>query len=383
VFCCDCTSSMSSYIESAKQNIRKISEKLCSMEAKNMRYGLVCYRDHPPQDSSYATKVFPLTPSISKMQGYVDTMTAEGGGDGPESVACALHEALNSDWRKDAVKVCVVIADAPPHGLGESGDGFPGGCPCGKDPLAIARKMAEQKIIIYSVAVEPNLGGYKNGRAFFKGISQTTHGRYLGLGQAQLLPDVIIGGSAEELDLKKVENDIETEVVKVKSETPSLAGAELEAAVYKNIASKGVKTWHLDVTHQDALIPNESIYMASESLATAQQELDKITATASSLSYASEAIASPVSYSAPSSSSSSPFSAVSNFFSGVFGSSSSSTADVASSPLYSPSAPSSASPMFAPSYSSAPKEYSSQSANVYQDSISQEQVARVMHKNKW
>jgi len=310
----------------------------------------------------------------------VDTMTAEGGGDGPESVACALHEALNSDWRKEAVKVCVIIADAPPHGIGESGDGFPGGCPCGKDPLSIARQMAEQKIIIYSVAVEPNLGGYKNGRAFFKGISQTTHGRYLGLGQAQLLPDVIIGGSAEELDLKKVENDIETEVAKVKSETPSLAGADLEAAVYKNLATKGVKTWHLDVTHQDAFIPNESIYSKSESLSSAKAELEK--ATPSSMSFPSP-VSYPTTASSSSSSSSSPFSAVSNFFSGIFGSSSPS-ADVVSNPLYAPTSLSEPSPLFSsPSLSAAPREYASQSANVYQDSISQEQVARVMHKNHW
>jgi len=128
---------MGSYLESAKQNIRKISERLHAMEAKSMRYGLVCYRDHPPQgtplvpqgspefrlfclvmllDSTYAVKSFPFTPKISEMQAYVDTMSAQGGGDGPESVACALHEALNFDWRKNAVKVCVIIADALPMG---------------------------------------------------------------------------------------------------------------------------------------------------------------------------------------------------------------------------------------------------------------------------
>jgi len=66
VFCCDCTSSMGTYIESAKQNIRKISETIHSMENRDIQYALVCYRDHPPQDSTYATKVFPFTPSIKK-----------------------------------------------------------------------------------------------------------------------------------------------------------------------------------------------------------------------------------------------------------------------------------------------------------------------------
>lgn len=347
---------MSSYIETAKQQIRKIAEKLHSMEAKDMRYGLVCYRDHPPQDSTYATKVFPLTPSISKMQGYVDTMSAEGGGDGPESVACALHEALKSDWRKNSVRVCVVIADAPPHGLGESGDGFPNGCPCGHDPLAIARKMAEEKIIIYSVAVEPSLGNYKNGRAFFKGIAQTTHGRFLSLGQAQLLPDVIIGGSAEELDLKKIEDEIATEVAKVKSESPAIADAEVETRVQKNLADRGLKTWHLDVTHQEAVVENESIFMLNESLASAKEEISKKS-------------------SVPAATTSSGW-GVPSFISGLFGSSSSSA----------PPPPSSSSDSFsgftfAPS-SSSHRDYSSQAANVYKSEVSHEQVSRVMKKNR-
>lgn len=52
-------------------------------------------------------------------------MSASGGGDGPEAVADGLYEVLHMDWRDEAAKVGVLIADAPPHGLGESGDGFP------------------------------------------------------------------------------------------------------------------------------------------------------------------------------------------------------------------------------------------------------------------
>lgn len=48
---------------------------------------------------------------------------ASGGGDGPEAVTAALAEALNMDWRGNASKMVVLIADAPPHGIGEYGDG--------------------------------------------------------------------------------------------------------------------------------------------------------------------------------------------------------------------------------------------------------------------
>jgi hypothetical protein len=49
------------------------------------------------------------------------------GGDGPEAIADALDAVLKLSWRPEAVKMCVLIADAPPHGLGTAGDGFPNG----------------------------------------------------------------------------------------------------------------------------------------------------------------------------------------------------------------------------------------------------------------
>jgi len=345
VFCCDCTSSMGSYIESAKQNIRTISDEMHAMEARDMRYGLVCYRDHPPQDSTYATKVFPLTPSIQVMQQNVNTMAAQGVGDGPESVACALHDALTMDYRKNSVRVCVIIADAPPHGLGEQSDGFPNGCPCGHDPLAIARKMAENKIIIYCVACEPNLGYYKNARAFYKGIADLTHGRYLSLGNAHLLPKVIVGGSAEELDLKKFETEVATETSAVKSVSPALSASEVEEKVWSNLQSEGVKTWQLDVTHQSEKIDNSDYFMESPSLAEARTSIPVSAAPAP----------------APT-----PFG-----FGGSYASASRAAPPSSSSSSFSFGAPASA----------APTSYASQSATYYNAPISREQVSKVMKRN--
>jgi hypothetical protein len=42
---------------------------------------------------------------------------AAGGGDGPEAVTSGLAATLTDlEWRKDAAKMVVLIADAPPHG---------------------------------------------------------------------------------------------------------------------------------------------------------------------------------------------------------------------------------------------------------------------------
>lgn len=92
------------------------------------------------------------------MKGWLEQCQADGGGDAPEAVADGLHAALKLSWRAESTKICVLIADAPPHGLSPSGDGFPNGCPCGLDPVQIVREMVEKHITLYAVGVEPSLG---------------------------------------------------------------------------------------------------------------------------------------------------------------------------------------------------------------------------------
>jgi hypothetical protein len=128
VFVQDCTGSQGTYISSATRNIEAIcahifkSGRLQSTE--DLRVGLVAFRDHPPQDHTYVTKNFGFSSDISQVQRHLSTLYASGGGDGPEAVTAALAEALNMEWRQYASKMVVLIADAPPHGIGEYGDGM-------------------------------------------------------------------------------------------------------------------------------------------------------------------------------------------------------------------------------------------------------------------
>ena len=86
---------MGSYIHSAQQNIKGIIEKIVASENADVQFGLVAYRDHPPQDHTYITQVFDFTSSHKKMRENVDTLSASGGGDGPEAVTAGMEEALN------------------------------------------------------------------------------------------------------------------------------------------------------------------------------------------------------------------------------------------------------------------------------------------------
>ncbi|XP_006816760.1 uncharacterized protein LOC102807614 [Saccoglossus kowalevskii] len=209
-FVMDCTGSMGSWINEARKNIQSIVDEIVAKEMSDIRLALVEYRDHPPQESTFVTRVLDFTPSLKDMQKQMDNMKANGGGDGPEAVADGLHEALNLNWRPLATKVCVLIADAPPHGLRDSGDGFPKGCPAGHDPMKIARQMAEQNITLYSVVCGSYAEGFKD---FFMAIAHVTGGQYVSLKDAKLLSKVIIGGAREEMSLQQLLEEVNHEVI--------------------------------------------------------------------------------------------------------------------------------------------------------------------------
>lgn len=142
--------------------------------------------------SSYITKSFPFDSSVSNVKEHLKSLYASGGGDGPEGVTAGMKAALELDWRQNAAKMAVLIADAPCHGIGEYGDGFPDRSHDGEDPLLIARQMAQMGIPLVSahylfrglsrvltryecchlqfvVACEPALSGYQFGLDFFRG----------------------------------------------------------------------------------------------------------------------------------------------------------------------------------------------------------------------
>ena len=127
VFVQDTTGSQGSYIKSARQAIRDICSKISASSALSkdqIRFGLIAFRDHPPQDQSYVTRSFGFTNDVEVMQKNLASLVAAGGGDGPEAQTAALAEALQVDWADNAIKMVVLITDSPPHGLGEKGDGF-------------------------------------------------------------------------------------------------------------------------------------------------------------------------------------------------------------------------------------------------------------------
>ncbi|KAF9530874.1 hypothetical protein CPB83DRAFT_809736 [Crepidotus variabilis] len=215
VFIQDTTGSQGPYIDSARKAIRDICDKIissASLSPDQLRFGLIAFRDHPPQDNTYVTKQFGFTSDIKVMQKNLHGLIASGGGDGPEAQTAAIAAALDMEWKEDAVKMAVLITDAPPHGLGERGDGFEKS-PDQNDPLELARQMSQQGITLFIIACEPALSQWTHAVDFYTALAQITSGRMFPLLMADKLGEYIVGTAIETIETEKLIAEFENVIV--------------------------------------------------------------------------------------------------------------------------------------------------------------------------
>lgn len=115
-FVLDTTGSMSDLIQGAKEKIWGIAnEMIAAKPTPELRLALVGYRD---RGDEYVTKLTDLTADIDAIHAELMGFSADGGGDGPESVNQALHEAVTKvSWSGDreVLKLVFLVGDAPPH----------------------------------------------------------------------------------------------------------------------------------------------------------------------------------------------------------------------------------------------------------------------------
>ncbi|KIM43730.1 hypothetical protein M413DRAFT_387591 [Hebeloma cylindrosporum] len=206
VFLQDTTGSQGRYIQSARKAIRDICDKISTsghISKDLIRFGLVAFRDHPPQESTYVTKEFGFTSDIDVMQRNLASLVASGGGDGPEAQTAALAAALNMDWAENSMKIVILITDSPPHGIGEPGDAFIES-PDQNDPLEVVRQMAQRGITVFVIGCEPALSRYVNAVDFYSALTQLTSGKMFPLLMADRLGDYIVGTVVETIETEKL-----------------------------------------------------------------------------------------------------------------------------------------------------------------------------------
>jgi Mg-chelatase subunit ChlD len=116
VFVLDTTGSMGGLITAAKEKIWSIASTMASAQtAPEIKMGLVAFRD---RGDAYVTQSVTLSSDLDSMYAKLMDFKADGGGDSPESVNQALHDAVNGmSWSQNpnTYKVVFLVGDAPAH----------------------------------------------------------------------------------------------------------------------------------------------------------------------------------------------------------------------------------------------------------------------------
>ena len=114
VFLIDATGSMGDEIAKLKSSMRAVSQQISQLPGQpDICYGLVAYRD---RGDAFFTRTHDFTDNLGAFQQMLARVHAGGGGDTPEALNEALHETVHRlNWRADAARLVVLVADAPPH----------------------------------------------------------------------------------------------------------------------------------------------------------------------------------------------------------------------------------------------------------------------------
>jgi len=170
-FVLDTTGSMGGLIQGAKDKIWSIANEMVSAKpTPEIRFGLIGYRDIT---DAYVTKTFDLTEDIDEIYTQLMEFQAQGGGDGPESVNQALHEAVTKmSWNesKDVLKFIFLVGDAPPHMDYQDDVKYPEVC-----------KMAMHKDLIINTIQCGNMSGTAE---IWKEIASKAEGEYAAILQS-------------------------------------------------------------------------------------------------------------------------------------------------------------------------------------------------------
>ncbi|MEW5956592.1 MAG: vWA domain-containing protein, partial [Chloroflexota bacterium] len=166
LFLIDATGSMADEIAKIQDTIFDVAAQIDALPGRpNVRYGMVTYRD---RGDEFVTRTYEFTPDVGDFHANLSTVRADGGGDTPESLNEALHQALHGvEWGGgDTVQLVFLVADAPPH-LDYPQD---------YDYAAEMAVAASRGIKIFPIA---SSGLDDQGEYIYRQIAQFTQGRFI------------------------------------------------------------------------------------------------------------------------------------------------------------------------------------------------------------
>ena len=116
VFIIDTTGSMEDNIAQVRADLESLVAQLAA-DTNSFRVAVVSYRDFSERTGDsidYPARVDQtFTNNVADIQAAIDSLTAGGGGDFPETIFSGIDTAIALPWRPGVTKVALVIGDAP------------------------------------------------------------------------------------------------------------------------------------------------------------------------------------------------------------------------------------------------------------------------------
>lgn len=164
VFALDATGSMEGLISAAKEKIWSIAGSLSQTEeTPKIEMGLIFYRD---RGDDFITQKVAMQQDLDAMYEKLMDIQASGGGDEPESVNQALHEAIKDfAWSNNSntYKTVFLVGDCPPH-MDYKEVKYPASC-----------SLANQKGIVVNTIL---MGSNADAEEIWRSISDRTKGSF-------------------------------------------------------------------------------------------------------------------------------------------------------------------------------------------------------------
>jgi hypothetical protein len=172
-FIVDTTGSMGPFIDTARQHMVAMLRRLTSDSATaiELRTGIVEYRDHPPQEMSFVTRVYGFTNKLADVQKVISGLKPDGGGDAPEAALDGIVSSCRSlEWRPHSRRMAILIGDARPHGW--RGHAPSGACACSETFDSATAALEQERIVLYTLGLTAEVD------APFTWLARATGGSY-------------------------------------------------------------------------------------------------------------------------------------------------------------------------------------------------------------